>query len=63
MARDVEFFEAYMVFDVVAGVYISDPLPYDDAELFMMQRLEQFTALGRKATYRIDAVTTNVKPG
>lgn len=59
----MEFFEAYMVFDVVAGVYVSDPLPYDAAERLMMQRLEQFTSLGRKATYRIDAVTTNVKPG
>jgi hypothetical protein len=58
----VTFFDAYMVFDVVAGVYISDPLPYHEAELLMRRRLEQFTGLGRKAIYRIDAVTTNDKP-
>jgi hypothetical protein len=58
----MEFFNAYMVFDVIANVYVSDPLPYDDAEWFMMRRLELFTSTGRKAIYRLDPVTTNAEP-
>lgn len=58
----MEFYQAYMVFDVMAETYVSDPVSYDGAERCMYRHLETMTSVRRKAVYRIDAVTTNEKP-